>query len=345
MEEFEKLFKEISNLNEKHKKEDLFNGFVSFGIRADETKHSKFIANLLNPKGNHKQGDKFLKLFLEQVEITDFNLKGLDVKCEKDAKGRRIDIAIWNKTQFLVIENKFWAGDQDNQLRDYYNFALKQAKAENIIMLYLTPYGKLPSPDSLGDLSIEDVICISYEKHILNWLNECLDKFEATDNIRLKISLEMYAELIRIVINRDKYMEEIFEFINKEENLNLAISIINSLEGRNLMDSPERIQSFKRQIIELAPDCGIDNPNQDKDSKYELEIALQYGNDDKLIGSICYDKSEIFLCDSMSNPLNDFKINTKVISDKNLQNLLINNTSEIMVWLNNIVSKFKTLQK
>jgi hypothetical protein len=145
------FFAKILLISEKCKRKEPFNAFLSFGVNSQEVMHSKFIAMLLNPKGVHKHADKFLKLFLNQLQIDGFDYNGATVKCEKIANGRRrIDIAIWNHTQFLVIENKLGANDRDNQLRDYYNFALAEKKSdENVFVIYLTKYGISPSNNSL----------------------------------------------------------------------------------------------------------------------------------------------------------------------------------------------------
>ncbi|GEM_PF-4461201 len=357
MEEYEKLFKEISNLKEKHKKEDLFNGFMSFGVGADETKHSKFIGNLLNPKGSHKQGDKFLNLFLKHLEITDFNFDGLNVECEKYADGRYIDIAIWNKTQFIVIENKFWASDQDNQLRDYYNFALTHTKNkfENVFMLYLTPYGRQPFdnsfsvgllPEGIKVLPREKVKCISYEKHVLEWLEACIDSFDANDIIRLNIILEMYIELIRNVINRDKYMEEIMsKFLSNSENMKLAIDIVMSFQQRNFLGSVDTREFILKQIdaaIYRHNDPKLDfDQDPDNDILYfTLEIVNENPSiENTKIGDICFSGVHIYGQKLNGEEVKDNQIVCNDINDINLYSILTNNIDGIDKWLKSIVNE------
>ena len=355
MEEFEKLFKEISKLKEIHKKEELFNGFMSFGVGADETKHSRFIANLLNPKGSHKQGDKFLNLFLKHLEITDFNLDGLKVECEKDAKGRRMDIALWNKTHFMVIENKFWAADQDNQLRDYNNSALKHLKnpEDKVLMLYLTPYGRQPFgnsfsvgllPEGIKELTKEKVKCISYEKHILNWLESCLENFEASENIRLKINIEMYVELIRNVINRDKYMEEIMnKLLSNSENMKLAIDIAKSFQQRNFLGSADTREFILSQID--AAIYRYNEPKLDYDCEQDndfLAFTLELKNEKIKIGDICFDGVHIYgkKLNGSDREIKKYQIICNDINDTNLYSILINNIDGIDKWLISIVNEF-----
>lgn len=44
-----------------------FNVFTILAKSTDEIAHSKFIANLLNPKGTHGQGDLYLRLFIDHM--------------------------------------------------------------------------------------------------------------------------------------------------------------------------------------------------------------------------------------------------------------------------------------
>jgi len=47
-----------------------------YKLTEERSLHSRMIAFLLNPKGSHKQGTLFLKLFFEEFGITNFDLDG-----------------------------------------------------------------------------------------------------------------------------------------------------------------------------------------------------------------------------------------------------------------------------
>jgi hypothetical protein len=343
MEEFDKLFTEINNLKEKHKKEDLFNGFMSFGIGADETKHSKFIGMLLNPKGAHNQKDKFLKLFLQQVvEINEFEIKNSWVEYEKTTfQNRRIDIAIENDKQIVIIENKFWASDQPRQLIDYFNYGKEIKNGEhNVFMVYLHPYGRQPGNESLADLDIKNVKCVSYEKHITKWIEECIDSLDETVNMWLKISLEMYVGLIRRVINRDKYMTEIMNnLISSPSNMELAIDIVKAFQGKNFLSSADTRESILSQIRNSIDKHGwVFEP-------YEEQLYLSFtieinGNP---IGDLCFDGAHIY-----GEKLNQEKayknqIVCNDINDVNLYYMLTKNSDEVDKWLENIVAELMNM--
>jgi hypothetical protein len=52
-------------------------------MESDEVKtHSRFLAELLNPKGSHGQKDVFLKKFVERFGIIDFEIKNAELFVE-----------------------------------------------------------------------------------------------------------------------------------------------------------------------------------------------------------------------------------------------------------------------
>ena len=351
--EIDEFLAEIRKLGDIHKRDKTFNAFTILGVNEKEIMHARFIAMLLNPKGEHNCGDRFLKLFLEQLsKDTQFSVKSelndFKVECEKRTdKGLWIDIALWNKTQFIVIENKVWVSDQDNQLRDYYNFALMHSKneVENVLMLYLTPYGSNPSknsflvgelPDGFKGLPKKKVICISYQKHILNWLVACMDSYNVCGyDLRVETSLQMYEELIRKVINRNEYMNSIYDHLieNNEEKLSYAIDIINALQRRNFMSDSNKVL-FQNRILAVADDY---DPYFDSSDN---SIVLNY--EGETLCSIYFDGSEIYINDGAYNELT---IDTMMIVDKRLQSLLTNNVEGMLDWINQIVDRFKSIQK
>ncbi len=78
------LFEKIGILNlryEKLRDDNEFNVFSLLRNRNDEVNlHSRFIFELLNPKGSHRFQTIFLELFLETLQINDFYLTGVNVK-------------------------------------------------------------------------------------------------------------------------------------------------------------------------------------------------------------------------------------------------------------------------
>ncbi len=121
-----------------------FNIFSILRREDDEVKlHSRFMCELLNPKAEHEQKEKFLKEFLsilkEGKELANFfsddELSTISVERERD----NIDILISSKDKAIIIENKIHSDYGDNQLSGYKNTVKKQGyKEENIKTVYLT---------------------------------------------------------------------------------------------------------------------------------------------------------------------------------------------------------------
>ncbi|WP_060524773.1 PD-(D/E)XK nuclease family protein [Nonlabens sp. MIC269] len=120
-------------------------------FKINENKLSELLAFLLDPEQAHGQKDKFLNLFMDQIVGVNLDNAGEFeyIECEEaTADNRRLDIVISFKNLVIGIENKIWAVDQMNQLKDYYQ-ALKGKGKEKSVLVYLTPYGKEPGEHSI----------------------------------------------------------------------------------------------------------------------------------------------------------------------------------------------------
>ena len=74
-------------------------------------------------------------------ELEEVNHSDIIIKREEYADTRRIDLFISYKKDFaIIIENKISAGEQYNQLEDYYNNK-KKDNYKNLYMIFLTPSG------------------------------------------------------------------------------------------------------------------------------------------------------------------------------------------------------------
>ena len=120
-------------------------------LRTDELGLSRIVADLLNPQGKHCQGAMFLKLLLDSLgfDVQD-RLDAARVVVEKAIKGdRRLDVWVDINGQYcLAIENKPYAGDQPNQVKDYLDW-LKSEYQQKFMLIYLSPKGEPPSAGSV----------------------------------------------------------------------------------------------------------------------------------------------------------------------------------------------------
>jgi len=163
--------------------------------RREVTTHSRFLAHLLDPTACHGQGGLFLEKFLRSPPIELGETASMAaiwyVQPEKVTSFGNIDLVIScpRLRSCVVIENKIYAGDQPGQLARYYTWLKRHSLYElaRSRLIYLTPGGGEPSSDSPtytldGEVFGEArdyVHCMSYRRHIRDWLTECLDHLEA----------------------------------------------------------------------------------------------------------------------------------------------------------------------
>lgn len=289
-----------------------FNVFSILRLYSDELSHSVFIGNLLNAKAKHGQKDIFLKLFLEELQIDfdeyfsrlkfdQFDTSKSSATVEKhigkvnyeNGEGGRIDIFITDSINNIVIENKIRAGDQNQQLVRYYN------AYNNAPIIYLTLDGKEPGGASCGDLKCgEQFICISYERHIVSWLEKCIK--EMANKPIIRETLNQYLHLVKQLTNQttNKKMEkEIMNLILGNENhLRAAKNIYQNyptiIKEASLNQTKVLAEILKKHGVEAsieramrAEGDGVFVPIEKTSSflingvQYELGINIELNND------------------------------------------------------------------
>ena len=221
--------------------EDNFNIFNVLGVQSKEVILCRFIGELLDPNGNHDLGTIPLKRFFEIVlneKITESQALDAKVKLEDLIdKQRRVDIAIFVDNKVFPIEAKVWAGDQNAQLYDYYNYYKKDKEINKIY--YLTPTSKNPSVESLVTLTSDEVKCLSFERDILNWI----ESIEPVEDCNLKSACKQFVEVILNMVNDHKNIKAISDILklkdgksyNTNEMLKSAVALLNQKD--NLVES------------------------------------------------------------------------------------------------------------
>lgn len=250
MDHLEQLLKQVSKivkkekrLQEKRRKRgENFNIFGVLGLSRSEVRlHSAFLAELLNPNGDHGLGAKFLIAFVEDIISKNsdfsFDVNSAQVKVEYNIgtvtsnyeEGGRMDILIFDAKQHaIIIENKVDAGDQEKQMLRYYNWAEKWAKQVHgeYVLIYLTLDGHMPSDYSTDkNLNIK-IICVSYEKHIKNWLEKCIQFARLYPSIREILS--QYIINLKQILNimSDENGKELINYLTKNENIDSVLDIL-----------------------------------------------------------------------------------------------------------------------
>ncbi|MCC9018892.1 PD-(D/E)XK nuclease family protein [Flavobacterium lipolyticum] len=240
----------LSVLNYKYRllenDKEQFNIFKVLHKETDEVRlHSRFISVLLSPESTHNKKETFLKLFLEQLSIENFDTTNVKVYPTESQKSefKEIDILIINRVskQAIIIENKIWAGDSNHyhrgQLEGYYDLIhlSENIPKENIYVLYLTLDGHYPTVESLGKFGSLDNMngkTIDYEHEIQTWLTLCLQ--ECISHPFLRESIIQYINLIKQMSNDFTNMEERLEIINlissSSENMSSAKLLVENFK-------------------------------------------------------------------------------------------------------------------
>lgn len=272
LENIENLLKETKPLCIQKEKEsvesakrgDYFNIFEILGVQTRETRlHSAFIAEFLNRNGSHGLGDQPLKLFLKQcseIKIDEFDTENSSVFIEyylgkidsENLSGGRIDLLITDNQKNIVIENKIYAIDQKNQL-------LRYKHAENInqpLILYLTLDGHEASKEATGSKMQNgiDYYCLSYEKNIFSWLEQCKNIPDISSTI--KETIEQYLKLIK-KLTKKNMVEEDQKFLHTlENNIEATQEILKNSENiRNYLIKNYLIDPIKKWADKIGLIC------------------------------------------------------------------------------------------
>jgi len=216
-----------------------FNIFKVLGLTSNEVRtHSAFIAELLNPDGSHGLSDIFIKIFIDILnkklkpgDVLNFDSGHIkEVKVEfwigykTETTGGYIDILLTDKSnRQIIIENKIYAGDQENQLLRYHNYN-KSAQ-----LIYLTLDGREPSVFSTNNNpEIKDkLICLSYKNDILTWLE--YSRKATVGYSLLRETITQYINLVKHLTNQtmeEKEKNEIIELISKNKDYMEVIAML-----------------------------------------------------------------------------------------------------------------------
>ena len=210
----------------------VYNIFRTLGIETKEVLTCRFIGSLLDPIGDHGLGCKPLELFLGNVlKVSDDVESNANVTLEDViADNRRVDIVIRNGEHLYPIEVKIWAGDQDTQIGDYFDYYFKKQYKDNKIY-YLTPTGWFPTKKSVGNrIDSGSIICLSFNDDISKWLQALIAS--KTISSDLKSIIEQYIEVIDIMCKSTREEKSIIDAIGINEgfviteNLKSLISIL-----------------------------------------------------------------------------------------------------------------------
>ena len=227
---FERLSIHVETSREQANRQgERFNIFSILGMQRDETRtHSRFLAELLNPKGRHGEGSVFLRDFIHET----LGLKteiGPPIRVSRELPTeaqRRVDLVVETSELLLGIEVKVDAGDQPAQLFDYYReLEQRAAGRKDFVLVYLTLNGKAPSALSLNGLPLGQVVCLSFARDIHCWLQRCHAlSFKKPE---LAHAVMQYQRLIETLTGADHSMTSILarQLSHNSEDLKTALAV------------------------------------------------------------------------------------------------------------------------
>jgi hypothetical protein len=164
------------------------------------TTHQAIIANLLDPRGTHDQGNLFLEPFLALVtKCSGIQLAPPNGLWEVDHGLAYIDVRLRYPAtnDSVIIETKWDAPDRPGQVVDYWRNELERTGNPRIPLVFLTKDGRRPA---LGESTKDrdrvekDLICISFGDEFANLLAGLLPQVKSK---KVRETLYQYLELLR----------------------------------------------------------------------------------------------------------------------------------------------------
>lgn len=262
---------------------ELFNIFNILKLQSNEVRlHSALLAELLCPNGSHGASSLFLKAFLNVIgEDEDYIKAPVAEKITERYIGKKtkteggiIDIIIEDGNHAIIIENKIYAPDQENQLVRYYNYGKKKFP-NGFKLLYLTLHGDDASDNSLGGEDIQPQN-ISYANEIIDWLEQCSELAKDRDNA--KTIINQYNELVKELTGKDmdkQYLERLKEIILDKEDNQKAVGEILKMQDELMDEIIER--NIWQPLKEYAESKGLKYGEDDNSSWIYKQEWKYYG--------------------------------------------------------------------
>lgn len=325
-------------------------------INTDELGLSRILAFLLDTQGNHAQQETFLKLFIEHClpdmyEVSERqiflnNIEKTEVFLEevtgKNNSLRRMDIylrcMVGNDSYGICIENKPYAADQFEQLKDYSEELEKRShKAWHLV--YLNEANEGPSEYSVDTETLDTWIAEKQYSHLrfsdlIPWLKAC--RVECQNH---SVS-EFLTQLIRFIQKQFMGIQDMSEsnaileiMKQSESNLGASLKVHNYVQRMKV----ELIQKLKTDLISQCQDreytLDFDNIGKGKNCEYfsfkvkdddigfiSLEFATDFNN--PVLGIRFYTEEDTKDPDNQAYVIevkrvfNDHFPNNKIVSNK-----------------------------
>ena len=276
-------------------------------ITTDELGLSRILAALLDPQGSHAQQETFLRLFIEHclsdmykapewqifLDNVDKTKVFVEQVTSRSNSLRRMDIClqcqVGENSYGICIENKPYAGDQFEQLKDY-AVELEERHPKAWHLVYLNESDNGPSEYSI---KADDLKALTDDKRfthlrfseLLGWLKACQVECQ-----NYSVS-EFIAQLIKFIqkqfmgiedMNEDNAVLEIIR--NNSESIDASIKVSNTVDQMK----KELVKKLKTDLLKKCnkADYKLDISNLGNGKNYEQINFIIPGYD---IGYICFE--------------------------------------------------------
>ncbi|WDL97893.1 PDDEXK-like family protein [Alicyclobacillus sp. ALC3] len=241
-----------------------FNAFQALKLVNNETRHSNFLAWLLNPNDSHGVGDTFLKLFLKELVrqngVTMPSLIDIDTWHFESSlvlrEWKHIDVLIVSEENRFtcLIENKVWSKEHGDQLARYKEIVETDYLEFTHIFIYLTVDGEEPSTDGYLTLDHTSVVAM-LERFLLS------RQMQMQDDVASFI--RQYIETVRRFIVQDSEVQELCHRIyqNHKDAIDLILEYRPDLQSdvRDVLveaineDDELELDKWSKTLIRFIP--------------------------------------------------------------------------------------------
>jgi hypothetical protein len=235
-----------------------YNIFKIADIARKEVIMCRVLADLMNPRGKHGQGSRYLGLFRETIASKLPGRPVLDLEHTRVTteyvidENRRIDIVLEDGNVFVPVEVKIGAGDQLNQLADYFTFARTKNRNNHIPVLYLTVDGHEPPDFSKDGIGKDGYVPLSFKNDVLVWLEACARENTPETTIPVRENLRQLIAAVKSLCGRSEDAEmdkAIADLITQsEDTFRAAVAISGTLQE---FDNGSK-ELFKGSILDMV---------------------------------------------------------------------------------------------
>ena len=274
----------VAKYDNKKSNKDTCNIYKILHITHNEVLMCRVLADFLNPQGMHRQGCRYLQVFLKEVldwDIAEEILQEARVYREYPiTNDRRIDIVIRFRSRFIPIEVKINAGEQKSQCYDYFQFA--KERDTQAFVVYLTKYGDSPSNYSTcggendSDCVPKDKIrCVSFAEDIVDWLEKI--KVDTVANMQPLIA--QYIDAIKDFTENEEeeYQMELAKQIGENsQTLRTSIEIAEAVDDAKVMQMQFLFQEFEKQMLPILEKYGLEEEQRSRWFHYKEQATRDF---------------------------------------------------------------------